>query len=212
MPKTIPYIVDFKLPFGDVVSITVKMDAKEHGANANAGLTGMLEIVEQIVADARKAAAARQIDYESSGGDSDYLDALDRYGDKLEITDIRRAGELRRFEVDAQYDDDQPFNDYAMAVDESDAEWRAAWNMALNTAHNASTPEDFASMLSTMGDYQMFWAKYDPVNKDELTAILAKLYSAVEAGDTSEAMAEAKDALEKLEALPETAPVATPAM
>lgn len=208
MPKP-PYKFDVtvRMPFGEELTVQVELEnTEENRAYALAGLEGMLNIAEEIGADGRKAAAAREHDLEAIGNDSDYLDAIDRTADQVEILSIRRAGETKRFNVDAQYEDDQPWNSPVMAVDESDAEWVAAWEMAIGSENHAKTPADFDNMLATMADYQMFWAAHEPVTKDELVALLAKLYAAVDTGDTAEAMNETRAALEKLEALPDATP------
>lgn len=204
MPAPTTFFFDLKLPSEDTVTVEVIADP-EHQANVDAGLDGMVEILTELGQDARKKGASTRFDLEDFVGDSAYLDAIDALADRIAITAIRRAGDQKLFNVDAQYEDDQPWNDDVMAVDASDAEFQAAWIMALGSGCSADNAEDFDSLVATIGDYQMFWANPATPNKDQLTAMLAKLYSAVQSGETEAVMDEARQMLEELEALPEPA-------
>ena len=208
MPVPTKFFFDLKLPSGDPVTVEVTAEPEQQKF-IDAGLEGMVSILEDLASDARKKGAASRFDLEDFGSDSAYLDAVDALADRIGISAIRRAGEQKLFNVDAHYEDDQPWNDDVMAVDASDAEFQAAWIMALGSGSSADSAEDFNNLVATIDDFEIFWATPAKPDPDELTAVLARLYSAVESGETEEAMTEARQVLEKLEALP--APAITPA-
>lgn len=210
MPKTdVIFEVEVEFPTGgDTYKAEVTRPRAEFGAWLDAGLEGMKYLAEDVISEARKLAAASHFDLEDFGNDSAYLDAVDRLADRLTITSIRRAGPQRRYIVDAQYDDGQPFTNDVLATDESDAEWQAAWLMAIGTSHKC-TPTGCDDMLETIGDYRMLSTVYEPVPPEDVKSALAALYGAVENGrGTEDAMRRAKEVLELLDALPEPLPTA----
>ena len=122
--------------------------------------------LEDIYAAAAKAAAARQVDYDSFSSDSDYLDTLDRYAENLYLQSVEVPGAVgRAYSVEGLYPGDGgPFGDDFGGSCAGEAEFQAKWTMSENDGFDlsllikqgVSPREAVGSLVSYMDDQQIF--------------------------------------------------------
>lgn len=207
MPRTIAFDVELHnhAQGGPTEVVTVDIPQDQQSL-AEGGLEGMLQIAGGIADRAIAALAERTLGQPSSWSEQQRKMATAIYARGLGIQSIRRSGETSVFEVDAQYDDGQPYADDVSAVDSSDAAFQVAMAMARNSGSSSTNREAFEDMLQAMSGIVVHWAKPIGATRDDLVSMLAKLYAAVQAGETNDAMTETRSMLEACEALPERVP------
>lgn len=148
----------------------------------------------QIVSEARKSAAARLIDFDSYDNDSAYLDALDRLSETLVPDTVIMAGPRERYGFLGHYSDGEGVcEDSVDATCQAEAEFQAKWMMATN---EGALTDDIENFACTMEGVEIEDCYPDPVTKDELIELLARVVvEAQSAGVSSPSIDEAVSAL-----------------
>lgn len=145
--------------------------------------------LEDIYLAAGKAAAARQIDYDSFSSDSDYLDTLDRFAENLYLQSVQVPGTVgRTYAVDGVYPGDGgPFGDDFDGSCAGEAQFQAKWTMSENDGYNLAAlikegvgpAEAVRSLMSYMDDQTIFSAQEVP--QEDPSALLRELVTLAEA-------------------------------
>lgn len=205
MPKAIVFDVDLVKPNDATVTVSVEIDQEQH-ALAEGGPDGMTAIAAGILAKAAALAAEADLPADGRLDASQLQRARTLYADNIGLKAMRKAGPTKRYEVDAQYSDGQPFQDEVLAVDDTDAAFQVAMTLARNSGSVSGNRSEFDDMLAAMSGVTIFWTRPVGPSAGDVAAVLARLYSGVESGDTEDAMNEAKRMLESLDALPAPGP------
>lgn len=161
----------------------VEIDAEELDArDLDSSLRSNME---EFDASARKAVAARRVDYEASEGDSAYLNLIDKIAGDYYTAGVWVEGAVKKdYFVEGVYPEDGGlWGDTVSAVNASEAEFQAAWTMSENASgsieknicSNTTPEQSIQSMLAGMEDQKVISAVLKGVEKDDAIKALAKL-------------------------------------
>lgn len=193
--KTPEVMADFQVIFADH-DIIGKIDPviiegvplHDRGAVAITA-EAMVAALDDVLAEARKDAASRHIDYEatiSAVGDSGYLDHRDRLADQLIPAAVNLVPESIGLDADAprvRYfvngihpDDGGGWSDWVHGICSEEARFHALWEMALD---GRQLPEDLDDHVGAMQDSTIDHCAPEPVTKSELAEAARDLLSEV---------------------------------
>lgn len=156
-----------------------------------------------IDAAARKNIASRRVDYDSFGGDSEYMDMVDRVAGDFYTAAVEVAGAVRRtYVAEGLYPDRNGlWSDEVTGVNAEEASFQAAWTMAENAAGTVernigpdTAPEQsIERMTAYIDDLSIESVSRPRLRKEDILAALRKLCKAARAhGIEDDALYEAE--------------------
>ncbi len=137
----------------------------------------------EAVAAAAKNVASLMLDYETAtavGGDSGYLDALDRIAGEFEIESIAKFSDSPRqrhliFGQYVDYPEGGTWNDHVEACDVDDATFQAKFTMAGNCGQVGPVlVKDYPKFADLMADQSIIECDLEIVTKDEALDLVKK--------------------------------------
>jgi len=203
MSTNLTFVIETRLPQDDDILVTeVPVEIDKEGISSFESLSARLEIMPNVVSEARKNIASRHIDFDAYSSDSDYLDTLDRLANDVEIVSIREklpeGGKPVRIYFEAEYDDGGVFGEEVWGASKEDGIFQGAWLMAVRNGSDGKG-ENIEDLLDSMDSVEVLMGYCKPVTEEEIINLLGRLAGAAKSGENlDEVLAEARGVLETL--------------